>query len=93
MGLIRPYATKERAYGACRLDLSEASLASDLGALVSPPYAEEFAHKLKDCRLVKLGDGIHFLLEDRPETKGDRSQPSSPRRWLSRRISTTWRRR
>ena len=31
---------------------------------------EELAGKLKDCRFVKLGDGIHFLQEDHPETIG-----------------------
>ena len=43
---------------------------ADPGALVPPALAEEFARKLKDCRLVKLGDGIHFLQEDHPETIG-----------------------
>jgi len=43
---------------------------ADPGALVSPALAQEFAGKLKDCRLVKLGDGIHFLQEDHPETIG-----------------------
>ena len=32
--------------------------------------AEDLAGKLKDCRFVKLGDGIHFLQEDHPETIG-----------------------
>ena len=45
-------------------------LAADPGALVSPALAEDFAHKLHDCRLVKLGAGIHFLQEDHPETIG-----------------------
>ena len=43
---------------------------ADPGALVSPALAEEFARKLKDCRLVELGDGIHFLQEDHPEAIG-----------------------
>jgi haloalkane dehalogenase len=30
----------------------------------------EFARKLHDCRLVKLGSGVHFLQEDHPETIG-----------------------
>jgi haloalkane dehalogenase len=45
-------------------------LAADPGALVSPALAEEFARKLKDCRFVKLGDGVHFLQQDHPETIG-----------------------
>jgi haloalkane dehalogenase len=32
--------------------------------------AEDFAHKLHDCRLVQLGAGIHYLQEDHPETIG-----------------------
>ena len=44
--------------------------AADPGALVPPALAEDFARKLKDCRLLKLGDGVHFLQEDHPETIG-----------------------
>ena len=44
--------------------------AAEPGALVPPAFAEELAGKLKDCRFVKLGDGIHFLQEDHPETIG-----------------------
>jgi len=44
--------------------------AADPGALVSPALAEDFARKLKDCRLVRLGDGIHFLQEDHAGTIG-----------------------
>jgi haloalkane dehalogenase len=44
--------------------------AADPGAIVSPAMAEDFAHRLHDCRLVKLGAGIHYLQEDHPETIG-----------------------
>ena len=44
--------------------------AAEPGALVPPAFAEELAGKLTDCRFVKLGDGIHFLQEDHPETIG-----------------------
>ena len=47
-----------------------AAFAGDPGAIVSPAMAEDFAHKLHDCRLVKLGAGIHYLQEDHPETIG-----------------------
>ena len=40
------------------------------GALVSPAVVAEFARRLKDCRLIKLGDGVHFLQEDHPATIG-----------------------
>jgi haloalkane dehalogenase len=44
--------------------------AADPGALVSPAFAEAFAGKLSRCRLVRLGQGVHFLQEDHPETIG-----------------------
>ncbi|MDI6835096.1 MAG: haloalkane dehalogenase [Rhizobiaceae bacterium] len=40
------------------------------GALVSPVFAEGFAAKLHDCRLVQLGAGAHYLQEDHPEIIG-----------------------
>lgn len=40
------------------------------GALVAPAFAEAFAAKLHDCRLVQLGAGAHYLQEDHPETIG-----------------------
>jgi haloalkane dehalogenase len=42
----------------------------DPGALVSPDFAESFAARLHDCRVVQLGDGAHYLQEDHPETIG-----------------------
>jgi haloalkane dehalogenase len=44
--------------------------AADPGALVPPALAEELSRKLHDCRLVRLGAGVHFLQEDHPETIG-----------------------
>jgi len=65
------YAAMERAHAALALSAYPKLLfAADPGALVPPTLAEEFAGKLKDCRLVRLGDGIHFLQEDHPETIG-----------------------
>jgi haloalkane dehalogenase len=65
------YATMERAHAALAASTYPKLLFSaDPGALVSPAQAEEFARKLSDCRLVKLGDGIHFLQEDHPEAIG-----------------------
>jgi haloalkane dehalogenase len=40
------------------------------GALVSPSVANSFANKLKDCRVVELGAGIHYLQEDHAEVIG-----------------------
>ena len=65
------YAIMERAHaGLAASTYPKLLFSADPGALVSPAYAEEFARKLNDCRLVKLGDGIHFLQEDHPETIG-----------------------
>jgi haloalkane dehalogenase len=40
------------------------------GALVSPAFAENFAKKLKNCRVVPLSSGIHYLQEDHPDVIG-----------------------
>jgi haloalkane dehalogenase len=40
------------------------------GALVSPAFAEGFAARLRNCRLVALGEGAHYLQEDHPEVIG-----------------------
>jgi haloalkane dehalogenase len=65
------YAMMERAHAALAVSTYPKLLfAADPGALVAPAFAEELADKLKDCQLVNLGDGIHFLQEDHPETIG-----------------------
>jgi haloalkane dehalogenase len=65
------YAAMERAHAALTASTYPKLLfAAEPGALVPPAFAEELAGKLKDCRFVKLGDGIHFLQEDHPETIG-----------------------
>ena len=65
------YATMERAHEALAASTYPKLLfAAEPGALVPPAYAEDLAGKLKDCRFVKLGDGVHFLQEDHPETIG-----------------------
>jgi haloalkane dehalogenase len=40
------------------------------GALVSPAFAESFAKRLKNCRVVHLSSGIHYLQEDHPDVIG-----------------------
>jgi haloalkane dehalogenase len=65
------YAALEKAHAALAVSpYPKLLFSAEPGALVSPALAEDFARKLKDCRLVKLGDGIHFLQEDHPETIG-----------------------
>jgi haloalkane dehalogenase len=43
---------------------------ADPGALVSPVFAETFAARLTNCRLVRLGTGMHHLQEDHPDAIG-----------------------
>jgi haloalkane dehalogenase len=65
------YATMECAHAAFAASTYPKLLfAADPGALVPLAFAEELAGKLTDCRFVKLGDGLHFLQEDHPETIG-----------------------
>jgi haloalkane dehalogenase len=44
--------------------------AGEPGALVSPIFAESFAQGLKNCQLVHIGPGIHYLQEDNPKAIG-----------------------
>jgi haloalkane dehalogenase len=44
--------------------------AGDPGAIVSPALAESFAKELKNCRLVQLSSGLHYLQEDHPDVIG-----------------------
>lgn len=65
------YATLEQAH----LALAQSSypklfFTANPGALVSPAVAERFATKLKNCRVVKLGAGAHYLQEDHPAAIG-----------------------
>jgi haloalkane dehalogenase len=40
------------------------------GGAVSPAFAGSFARKLKNCRVVQLSSGIHYLQEDHPDVIG-----------------------
>jgi haloalkane dehalogenase len=65
------HATLERAHAALTSSRYPKLLfAGNPGALVPPAFAESFAARLYDCRLVQLGAGAHFLQEDHPETIG-----------------------
>jgi haloalkane dehalogenase len=52
--------------------------AGEPGALVSPAFAESFASSLKNCRVLHIGPGIHYLPEDNPKAIG-----SAVREWLT----------
>jgi haloalkane dehalogenase len=44
--------------------------AGNPGGLISPAFAESFAKGLKNCRVVQLSSGIHYLQEDNAEVIG-----------------------
>jgi haloalkane dehalogenase len=65
------YSTLEKTHRA----LAQSSYAKLLfvgnpGALISPAFAESFGKGLKNCRVLQLGSGIHYLQEDHPEVIG-----------------------
>lgn len=65
------YATMEKAHAVLAASTYPKLLfAGDPGALVPMAVAEDFARRLPDCRLVKLGSGLHYLQEDHPEVIG-----------------------
>jgi haloalkane dehalogenase len=47
------------------------------GALISPAFAENFARRLKNCKVVQLATGLHYLQEDHPDVIGN-----NVREWL-----------
>lgn len=54
------------------------------GALVSPAFGEAFAHGLRNCSVVHIGPGLHYLPEDNPTAIG-----SAIRKWLTELIGIT----
>jgi haloalkane dehalogenase len=65
------YATVEKAHRAlAHSSYPKLLFAGNPGALVSPTFAESFAKGLKNCRVVQLGSGIHYLQEDHAEVIG-----------------------
>jgi haloalkane dehalogenase len=48
------------------------------GALVSPAFAERFASGLKNCKVIHVGPGLHYLPEDHPKEIG-----SAVHNWLT----------
>jgi haloalkane dehalogenase len=65
------YSTLERAHRAlAQSSYPKLLFAGNPGALISPAFAENFAKGLKNCRLVQLRTGIHYLQEDHPDVIG-----------------------
>jgi haloalkane dehalogenase len=65
------YSVIEAAHQAlAQSDYPKLLFAGNPGALVPPAFVERFVRGLKNCRLVHVGPGIHFLQEDNPEMIG-----------------------
>jgi haloalkane dehalogenase len=65
------YAALEEAHRAlARSSYPKLLFAGNPGALVSPAFAERFASGLKNCKVVHVGPGIHYLPEDQPKAIG-----------------------
>jgi haloalkane dehalogenase len=65
------YSRIEQAHGALSRSLYPKLLfAGDPGVLVSPVFADSFAKRLHNCRVVHLGPGLHYLQEDHSEAIG-----------------------
>ncbi len=65
------YATVEKAHRAlAQSSYPKLLFAGNPGALVSPAFAARFVKGLKNCRLVQLSSGIHYLQEDHADVIG-----------------------
>jgi haloalkane dehalogenase len=65
------YSTLESAHRAlAQSTYPKLLFAGNPGALVSPVFAESFAKGLKNCRVVQLSSGLHYLQEDHPDVIG-----------------------
>ncbi len=72
------YSTLEKAHRAlAQSSYPKLLFTGNPGVLVSPTFAEIFAKKLKNLRVVQLGDGRHYLQEDHAEVIG-----ASVNEWL-----------
>jgi haloalkane dehalogenase len=65
------YAAVEQAHRAlAQSSYPKLLFAGDPGALISPAFAASFAEGLKNCRVVQLRSGLHYLQEDHPDVIG-----------------------
>lgn len=65
------YATMEEAHRALAASTYPKLLfVGNPGALISPAFAEGFTKKLKNCEMVQLRSGLHYLQEDHPDVIG-----------------------
>jgi haloalkane dehalogenase len=65
------YRTMEEAHRALtESEYPKLLFVGDPGALISPAFAREFAAGLKNCEVVQLRSGLHYLQEDHPDVIG-----------------------
>jgi haloalkane dehalogenase len=65
------YSTMEKAHRAlAQSSYPKLLFVGNPGALISPAFAESFANGLKNCRVVQLASGRHYLQEDHAEVIG-----------------------
>jgi haloalkane dehalogenase len=70
-GPVDVYSTLEKAHRAlAKSSYSKLLFVGNPGALISPAFAESFVKGLKNCRVVQLSSGIHYLQEDHPDVIG-----------------------
>jgi haloalkane dehalogenase len=73
------YSTLEKAHRAlAQSSYPKLLFVGNPGSLVSPAFAEKFAKELKNCKLVQLGSGLHYLQEDHAEVIG-----TTVKEWLT----------
>lgn len=72
------YATIEEAHRAlAQSSYPKLLFVGNPGALIPPSFADSFARELKNCRVVYLSSGLHYLQEDHPDVIG-----ASIKEWL-----------
>jgi haloalkane dehalogenase len=65
------YSTLEQAHRAlAQSTYPKLLFVGDPGALTPPAFAERFAKALRNCRMVQLSSGLHYLPEDYPDVIG-----------------------
>jgi haloalkane dehalogenase len=65
------YSTLEKAHRAlAQSSYPKLLFVGNPGALVSPAFAESFVKVVKNCRMVQLSSGIHYLQEDHADVIG-----------------------
>jgi haloalkane dehalogenase len=73
------YAAIEKAHRAlAKSSYPKLLFVGEPGALVSPAFAERFAAGLKNCKVIHVGPGLHYLPEDHPKEIG-----SAVHNWLT----------